>query len=1033
MRRTSVVWFALPAIVAAVPLLLPGLAGQDEPPKRNKGGKIQSAKPQSASGENGGDEGLDTGDENPAKAVVKSTPRDEHGYYSNPARLRQNPFLLERRSGETLLGFLEWDAPTGDWLMVQTIAPGGDGEKHAPPKQVTPKAVEMLRPVGVLDANDRLHCFWTQIEGEVGQIWTAAEQEDGKFSPPLQLTNSTLTSKNVESTLGPDGRVWVAWESDRQPTVAEKPSGASDGDQSAVSKRTRHEILLAPIGDDGKLGAATTAASGRYSELDPSLTSSGGKLWLAWSSYTGRDFDVLLRSVDAKSGALGDVVNVSAESWSDDVHPNVAAGKDGDVWVAWDWIAIPHRGKSLPPEMRPVGHEKFGFNVHCACVRDGKVLVAPVHSKDSVAGTVEGAPVMSSGGGGPHVGVDRRGRVWIAYRYLVRLGENDRDGFPVIVQHLNESGWSDPFEVQPSTGFNEEPAVGRCGDGAVVAFVQDQHFDAPVKNMLRRSAPDQVLQVVNKKGIGIDRWFGPAGIGVAHVDAADEPVALPPLTEHAPARDRPHFHPSGDLLDDPIVNGEEHLAVTRGDDHWFVYWGELHRHTTVSRCLRGVEPMPEDRWIQGRDQMLCDFMALTDHSRQFDLFSWWQCDKLFRVYDCPSFATFAGYEWSTTEYGHQNVILPGRLQPMVGDTLEIDEFYDRLKKIDCVAIPHHPSHNKFPNDFPTVDDSRTRLIEVYQARRGNFEFDGCYRQAHEAGTLGSFTQDALNQGHKFGIIASSDHGFGQAYACALATSLDRASIYDALKNRRTYGATTKGMYAEIRADGAMMGEEVAVDGAPKIQVVARGVRELADVVVFRNGHVFQSLRSGAGLGNALTPVRVVVKLTPSPAKPDSDWFVRVKLDAKPDERVHFEELVDHRPAVRRAESAPKWSSKDREANFDVPSDFEVKPAATEYPIHLVVPPDCKLTIRTPDATRTVTLDELVTAPFTGVAPNGGKYSVRLDYGDGVVDLGKSLGTKEFTGEWEDSSPRKGPTWYYVRIVQVDGEMAWSSPVFVDKK
>ena len=32
---------------------------------------------------------------------------------------------------------------------------------------------------------------------------------------------------------------------------------------------------------------------------------------------------------------------------------------------------------------------------------------------------------------------------------------------------------------------------------------------------------------------------------------------------------------------------------------------------------------------------------------------------------------------------------------------------------------------------------------------------------------------------------------------------------------------------------------------------------------------------------------------------------------------------------------------------------------------------------------------------------------------------------------EDTNPPKGTNWYYGRIVQKDGNMAWSSPVWVD--
>ena len=34
-------------------------------------------------------------------------------------------------------------------------------------------------------------------------------------------------------------------------------------------------------------------------------------------------------------------------------------------------------------------------------------------------------------------------------------------------------------------------------------------------------------------------------------------------------------------------------------------------------------------------------------------------------------------------------------------------------------------------------------------------------------------------------------------------------------------------------------------------------------------------------------------------------------------------------------------------------------------------------------------------------------------------------------EWTDDSPLVGSTWYYVRVIQSDNQMAWSSPIWVD--
>jgi hypothetical protein len=39
----------------------------------------------------------------------------------------------------------------------------------------------------------------------------------------------------------------------------------------------------------------------------------------------------------------------------------------------------------------------------------------------------------------------------------------------------------------------------------------------------------------------------------------------------------------------------------------------------------------------------------------------------------------------------------------------------------------------------------------------------------------------------------------------------------------------------------------------------------------------------------------------------------------------------------------------------------------------------------------------------------------------------------FKGEWTDPQPRAGVHYYYLRVTQADGELAWGSPIWVDKK
>jgi hypothetical protein len=52
--------------------------------------------------------------------------------------------------------------------------------------------------------------------------------------------------------------------------------------------------------------------------------------------------------------------------------------------------------------------------------------------------------------------------------------------------------------------------------------------------------------------------------------------------------------------------------------------------------------------------------------------------------------------------------------------------------------------------------------------------------------------------------------------------------------------------------------------------------------------------------------------------------------------------------------------------------------------------------------------------------------------DGEVVHTERPGGAEARFHWQDPEPKKGerPSYYYVRVVQQDGQMAWASPIWV---
>jgi hypothetical protein len=229
-----------------------------------------------------------------------------------------------------------------------------------------------------------------------------------------------------------------------------------------------------------------------------------------------------------------------------------------------------------------------------------------------------------------------------------------------------------------------------------------------------------------------------------------------------------------------------------------------------------------------------------------------------------------------------------------------------------------------------------------------------------------------------------------------------------------------------------------------VRLHVNGVRELAEVTVFKNGRIWRSTRSDAAnatIANRFAVPRLIVRL-PVRVKPAATWSLTVKgaaADPGAKSPLRFELLDDRRGGGREGEAAG-WSLDGEAATFAWPAGVGATATTSEQLLHVrgiaisgngatAAVAGGELTLTTPEGTTTIPIAELLAHPRPLPTP-AGECTLRLDAGDAAIDLSKGLGAREFDGEWEETRTRPGTSWYYARGIQVDGEMAWSSPIFV---
>ena len=103
----------------------------------------------------------------------------------------------------------------------------------------------------------------------------------------------------------------------------------------------------------------------------------------------------------------------------------------------------------------------------------------------------------------------------------------------------------------------------------------------------------------------------------------------------------------------------------------------------------------------------------------------------------------------------------------------------------ALTIPHQLTGPAI--DWQFHDPEFQPVMEIYQGRRQNYEYDGAPQppgvEQVWGKQSGSWAWDALARGHKLGFIASSDHfSTHMSYAAVYASELTPAGIHLVLRN-----------------------------------------------------------------------------------------------------------------------------------------------------------------------------------------------------------------------------------------------------------
>ncbi len=465
------------------------------------------------------------------------------------------------------------------------------------------------------------------------------------------------------------------------------------------------------------------------------------------------------------------------------------------------------------------------------------------------------------------------------------------------------------------------------------------------------------------------------------------------------------------------------LQKPLGSDHPGVFWGDFHGQTENSVGTGTYKQYFEF----ARDRAALDFSAHNANDFQVTRQHWEEIESTTRQFNEPGrFVTFLGTEWSgsTPAGGDHNVYYLDHEAPLHRsshwqvpdksdedlDCYPVDELYRAVRKDgqEAMIIPH--VGGRYANlDYHAPD--LEPVVEICSAH-GRFEW---------------LLQDAIRRGYKVGVVATSDDHTGRTGASyptrghfhvrggltgVYAEARTREAVWRAIKTRRCYATSGERILLDFRLGEHLMGEEVRVTGAPEFTTRVSGTSGLHQCEIKRG-------------------LETVFVLGPERRRRDDRIRIAwggARLRSR-DRHSRWDGGLDIRGgkilgAEGFAFDAP-WKGIERWGQASIRWRSSTAGDIDGVFVDLDAPDEAVLRFDTPTAKFEVTVGEI---RHRDMLVDAGLLDQHVSVSTAHLDPNPLDLEFSFT----DPDPLSGTTPYYVKVLQDDGEMAWSSPIFVTR-
>ncbi len=455
---------------------------------------------------------------------------------------------------------------------------------------------------------------------------------------------------------------------------------------------------------------------------------------------------------------------------------------------------------------------------------------------------------------------------------------------------------------------------------------------------------------------------------------------------------------------------------------------------------------------------------------------WKLIQKVVAEFNKPGkFVTFLGYEWHGNRriYGDHNVYYLKDYETLDGSE-DIRKLYENLRRTTAIVIPHHTGYKvgERGKDWNFYDENLSPFVEIYSSHGSSEGFnsplslDNNLRMGPRV--TGGTVQEGLNRGYKFGIIASGDNHrdfpgeWGNGLAAVFAHELTREALWDAFKKRRVYGVTGDRIKLYFTINGHIMGESFEENRPININVEVEGSYAIDRVEIIKNGRVFYTYcHSGKwdfpkNMGNNVVRAKIRLQCGWGPGPPYRFKEYKKKV-WKGSLQLSNGKIISIEPCFTYfGQQIKQTSFKSCEFIFTNQPNVPLKHLLPHHHrinfqgaiIELETHMDDKILLNVNSLKITFTLEEALNSEMVIALTKEAKATIHKQFGlrpneienpdiywhnAWKMKIYRAIPFEGYHAKFKcvDENLNVGEeNYYYVRVTQLNCQMAWSSPIWV---